>query len=74
LSLSSEASLMEFFKSCLKCGIGSDNCLLKTMTKVVDKVEETDCLKTVIGMLLSHSQTLTILLGHDDTKKGNLSF
>jgi hypothetical protein len=70
LSETSDQCLLEFCKAALKCGIGEDNALLGTLANVVSEVENKAALQTVLGMLLSHSQSMPILLGHEDEKKG----
>lgn len=61
---------MEFCKAALKCSIGEDNTLLGTLANVVSEVQNEAALQIVLSMLLSHSQTMPILLGHDGEKKG----
>jgi hypothetical protein len=74
LSETSDQCLLDFCKAALKCGIGEDNALLGTLATVVSEVQNKATLQTVLSMLLSHSQSMPILLGHEDEKKGTNLF
>jgi hypothetical protein len=65
--------LMDFFKMTLKHGIGSDSNILEAAAAVVEQVESEEIQKSVLGMLLSHSKTIGILLGSEDFQKGNIN-